>query len=203
MEIGSGGLDMKNFFQTNSFKVCGVDEVGRGPWAGPVIAAAVILPDDFSHIDLRDSKKMTLKARIKSDIEIRECAIFAFGAASVREIDSINIRMATHLAMKRAVLNLSQIPTHIDVDGRDVPVDLPSPATAIIKGDATHPHIAAASIIAKQLRDRLMTALAARHPHYGWETNAGYGTKAHQNGLAQNGICAHHRVSFKPIAALE
>lgn len=181
--------------------ICGVDEVGRGPWAGPVIAAAVILPSDFSHIDLRDSKKMSAKARAASDQKIRECAVFAFGGASVREIDQVNIRMATHLAMRRAVLSLKQSPNHIDVDGRDLPKGLPAPATSIIKGDATHPHIAAASIIAKELRDRLMCTLASRYPFYGWESNAGYGTKAHQQGLAQNGICAHHRLSFKPIAA--
>ncbi len=185
---------------SNLYKICGVDEVGRGPWAGPVIAAAVILPDDFSHIDLRDSKKMSAKARAKSDLQIRECAVFAFGGASVGEIDKLNIRMATHLAMRRAVLALKEVPHHIDIDGRDVPAELPAPATPIIKGDATHPHIAAASIIAKELRDRLMGSLALRHPHYGWETNAGYGTKAHQTGLAHNGICAHHRLSFKPIA---
>ncbi len=185
-----------------AMKICGVDEVGRGPWAGPVVSCAVILPEDISALDLRDSKKMTAKARALSAKALKERAIFAYGAASVREIDALNIRQATHLAMRRAVLALPITPDHIDIDGRDVPKDLPAPAQAIIKGDATHPHIAAASILAKELRDAQMAKLAARYPHYAWEKNAGYGTKAHQIGLAEHGITPHHRCSFAPIRAI-
>ncbi len=182
-------------------KICGVDEVGRGPWAGPVVACAVILPENYQHLDLRDSKKMTAKARASANVQIRECAIFAIASASVDEIDALNIRQSTLLAMRRAVEGLPLIPDHIDVDGRDVPPDLPAPASAIIKGDATHPHIAAASILAKEYRDQLMRELAINHPHYGWENNAGYGTKAHQAGLRSHGITPHHRCSFAPIRA--
>ncbi len=183
-------------------KICGVDEVGRGPWAGPVVACAVILPKDISALDLRDSKKMTAKARAISEEQLKSCAIFAIGEASVEEIDTLNIRQATHLAMRRAVLALPIPADQIDIDGRDIPEGLPAPAQAIIKGDATHPHIAAASILAKEYRDRLMRQLAKEYPHYAWEKNAGYGTKAHQEGLAKHGITPHHRCSFAPIRAL-
>ncbi len=183
-------------------KICGVDEVGRGPWAGPVVACAVILPDDIAGLDLRDSKKMTAKARAKSENALKACATYAMGEASVEEIDALNIRKATHLAMRRAVLALPVTPDQIDIDGRDVPDGLPAPAQAIIKGDATHPHIAAASILAKEYRDQLMRELAENYPHYGWETNAGYGTKAHQEGLKSHGVSPHHRCSFAPIRAL-
>ncbi len=182
--------------------ICGVDEVGRGPWAGPVIACAVILPKNADALDLRDSKKMTAKARALTNAQLRQCAQFAFGGASVGEIDRLNIRQATHLAMRRAVLALPNTPEQIDIDGRDVPEGLPAPANAIIKGDATHPHIAAASIMAKVLRDELMAQLAQKYPHYAWEQNAGYGTKAHQAGLKTHGITPHHRCSFAPIRAI-
>ncbi len=183
-------------------KICGVDEVGRGPWAGPVIAAAVILPAHHAHIDLRDSKKMSAKSRRIADEAIRHSSVYAYGAASVREIDIMNIREAALLAMRRAVMNLPYTPTHIDIDGNAIPKELPCPAEAIVKGDATHPHIAAASIIAKTLRDRLMTKLCVRYPQYAWSKNAGYGTKIHQEGLNISGITPHHRKSFKPIARL-
>lgn len=179
--------------------ICGVDEVGRGPWAGPVVAAAVILPEEISGLDLRDSKKMTAKARDITNAKLQECASFAIGEASVAEIDALNIRQATHLAMRRAVMALPITPDHIDIDGRDVPADLPAHAKAIIKGDATHPHIAAASIIAKVYRDELMAQLAREYPYFAWEKNAGYGTKAHQFGLDKHGITPHHRCSFAPI----
>lgn len=187
-------------------RIIGVDEVGRGCWAGPVIAAAVILPADFweraPDIILKDSKQMNAKAREISAAAIKTHAQYAIGAASVREIDRFNIRQATHLAMTRAVFSLSSEWDRLDIDGRDIPQALNHNAHAIIKGDRTHHHIAAASIVAKCFRDALMRKLARLYPEYAWENNAGYGTKAHQSGLDAKGVTPHHRVSFKPIHTL-
>ena len=179
--------------------VCGVDEVGRGPWAGPVTAAAVILDPANIPAGLNDSKKLTAARRAVLFEAIMATACVSIASASVQEIDQINILQATFLAMRRAIEGLKIKPNFALIDGNKIPPNLPCAAQAIIKGDARSLSIAAASIVAKVTRDRLMCDLSATFPGYGWETNAGYGTKAHQEGLAKLGITPHHRVSFKPI----
>lgn len=178
--------------------VAGVDEVGRGPWAGPVTAAAVILTGD-PPLGLNDSKKLSAKKRETLEPLIKAASHHAIAEATVEEIDALGIRKATHLAMRRAIAKLPVVPDHLLIDGNDLPADLPCPATTIVKGDSVSSSIAAASVLAKTWRDRGMVALAQQHPGYGWETNAGYGTKAHQAGLAANGVTQHHRRSFAPI----
>jgi ribonuclease HII len=186
--------------------VAGIDEAGRGPWAGPVVAAAVILPEDALAPDLasllNDSKKLTGKRRDLLFDAILDGAEAGIGMASVDEIDSLNILNATYLAMRRAVENLPTAPAHVLVDGNRLPPDLPCTADAIVKGDGRCASIAAASIIAKVFRDRLMRELAESYPGYGWRRNAGYGTAEHKAGLEKHGITPHHRKSFSPIAAL-
>ncbi len=179
--------------------VCGVDEVGRGPWAGPVTAAAVILDPANIPAGLKDSKKLTAARREALFTEIMASSVVCVASASVQEIDRINILQATFLAMRRAIDGLAVKPEFALIDGNKIPPDLPYEARAIVKGDARSLSIAAASIIAKVTRDRLMCDLSATYPGYGWETNMGYGTKAHQEGLARLGVTPHHRVSFKPI----
>ena len=178
--------------------IIGVDEVGRGPWAGPVTACAVILnPDNIPH-GLNDSKKLNVVRRNELFLKIMESSLVSCVHVDVEEIDKINILQATFRAMERSILKLP-IPDHILIDGNKLPPNLPSPATAIIKGDTKSASIAAASIIAKVTRDQLMTDLSLEYPGYGWEKNAGYGTKMHQLGLLNNGVTPHHRRSFKPI----
>lgn len=182
--------------------IAGIDEVGRGPWAGPVVACACILPPDFPQdilLKLGDSKKITAKKRETLEPLIAAHSLYAYGEASVEEIDALNILQATFLAMRRAIAALSQKPNFVLVDGNHNIKGLNIPQKAIIKGDSLCASIAAASIMAKVHRDRLMTHLAEQFPHYAWQSNAGYGTKAHQEGLAQFGISPHHRKSFKPI----
>ncbi len=179
--------------------VCGVDEAGRGPWAGPVVAAAVILnPADIPE-GLNDSKKLTAKQREALFDEISARAKVGTGITEVAEIDEINILNATYLAMRRAIDALPHPPAHALIDGNRLPPDLPCTAETIVKGDGRSLSIAAASIIAKVTRDRIMVALAQQFPGYGWEKNAGYGVPAHQEGLKRLGVTPHHRVSFKPI----
>lgn len=182
--------------------IVGVDEVGRGPWAGPVMAAAVILDPYNIPEGMKDSKKISSKKRDVLFEEIMATAMVGIGEASVAEIDTHNIRQATFLAMNRAIANLPTQPDFAFIDGRDIPDGLTIPAQPVIKGDDTVLSIAAASIVAKVSRDRLMARLAQVHPHFAWEKNAGYGTKAHQEGLALHGITEHHRKSFAPIKAL-
>ena len=178
--------------------IIGVDEVGRGPWAGPVTACAVILdPDNIPH-NLNDSKKLNAARRNELFLKIMESSLVSCVHVDVEEIDKINILQATFRAMERSILKLP-IPDHILIDGNKLPPNLPSPATAIIKGDTKSASIAAASIIAKVTRDQLMADLSLEYPGYGWEKNAGYGTKMHQLGLLNNGVTPHHRRSFKPI----
>ncbi len=179
--------------------VCGVDEVGRGPWAGPVVAAAVILDPKNIPAGLNDSKKLTAARRAVLFEAITASGTVAIGSASVAEIDRINILQATFLAMRRAVEGLAMPPEFALIDGNKTPPGLPCAARTVVKGDARSLSIAAASIIAKVTRDKLMCDLSATYPGYGWETNMGYGTKAHQEGLAALGVTPHHRVSFKPI----
>ncbi|MEM7269633.1 MAG: ribonuclease HII [Pseudomonadota bacterium] len=178
--------------------VCGVDEVGRGPWAGPVVAAAVILDLETAPTGLNDSKKLTARRR-EILFEALQSHSIGVGMASVAEIDEINILNASHLAMRRAVEALPVRPAHALIDGNRIPVGLPCAAECLVKGDQRSVSIAAASIIAKVTRDRLMAELAKAHPGYGWETNAGYGVKAHSEALKRLGVTQHHRRSFKPI----
>lgn len=187
------------FEATAPHPVCGVDEVGRGPWAGPVTAAAVILDPANIPAGLNDSKKLSKARREGLYTEIMASAMVSIASASVQEIDQINILQATFLAMQRAVKSLDITPVFALIDGNKIPPNLPCDAQAIVKGDARSLSISAASIVAKVTRDRLMCDLSATYPGYSWETNMGYGTKAHQEGLARLGITPHHRVSFKPI----
>src|SRR5579863_8369352 len=179
--------------------VCGVDEAGRGPLAGPVVAAAVIL--DRKHIPkgLNDSKQLDEHTREELFPRIMEMALaVGVGEASVGEIDLVNIRQATHLAMARAVRALSVAAGFALVDGNDPPA-LPCKCQTLIKGDTLSVSIAAASIIAKVTRDRMMVALHDIHPGYNWKSNKGYGTPDHLAGLKSCGVTAHHRRSFSPI----
>ena len=179
-------------------RVAGVDEVGRGPLAGPVVAAAVILPRDCWIDGVDDSKRLNPDRRRDLYERIRAaCIAVGVGAASAREIDSINIRRATALAMQRAVARLGDV-DHLLVDGLAVPELGTETHTAIVGGDGCVHCISAASIIAKVTRDGLMARLAARYPQYGWERNMGYGTREHLDALDRLGPTPHHRASFQP-----
>ena len=182
--------------------VCGVDEAGRGPLCGPVVAAAVIL-DPARPIDgLADSKKLSEAARERLAPQIRERALaWAVAEASVEEIDRLNILHATMLAMQRAVMALGTAPAEVRIDGNRCPT-LPYPARAIVKGDATEPSISAASILAKTARDAAMRELDARWPQYGLAVHKGYPTAAHLAALAEHGVQAFHRRSFAPVKKL-
>ncbi|SEQ00849.1 ribonuclease HII [Thalassovita taeanensis] len=180
-------------------RVAGVDEVGRGPLAGPVTAAAVVL--DPAHIPpgLNDSKKLTAKRRQALIALLLEHADVSIAHASVEEIDEINILRASHLAMERAIAGLRTPPDFALIDGNLIPRGLTLPARAIIKGDALSLSIAAASIAAKTRRDQMMWDLAQQFPGYGWDSNAGYPTKQHREALQNLGVTPHHRRSFKPV----
>ena len=180
--------------------ICGIDEAGRGPWAGPVVAAAVILPVKKRPRGLDDSKQLSPEMRESLALEIRACAEVGLGIASPEEIDQLNILRATHLAMRRAFEALALRPVAALIDGNSLP-DLPCAMEAIVDGDACVAAISAASIIAKVERDRMMVELCARHPGYLFAKHKGYGTPEHQAALARLGPCAIHRMSFKPVAA--
>jgi ribonuclease HII len=182
--------------------IAGVDEVGRGPLAGPVLAAAVVLPPDVAIRGVDDSKKLSAerRAELYDEIVARAVAIGVAGA-STREVDRINILRASHLAMRRALERLRLKPDHVFVDGLPVP-DLGWEYTAVVDGDAKVHCIACASIVAKVVRDRIMHLLASRYPGYGWDTNAGYGTAAHRGAIVQLGLTPHHRRSFEPNSQL-
>jgi len=188
-EIAIGGL------------VCGIDEVGRGPLAGPVLAAAVILDPRRLPSALRDglddSKKLTARARERFAQELKSCAKIGLGAASVAEIDRINILRATYIAMRRALAALPVQPGAALVDGNRAP-KLPCRVETVVGGDGLSLSIAAASIIAKVTRDRLMQSLALRYKGYGWTTNMGYGTEEHRTAIVRLGLTPHHRLSFQP-----
>ncbi|WP_420587247.1 ribonuclease HII [Ruegeria sp.] len=189
----------KALMARGSLRIAGVDEVGRGPLAGPVVAAAVILnPEDIPE-GLNDSKKLTAKRRAALDAALRDRAEFAVAEASVSEIDEHNILRASHLAMARAVAALDPAPDFLLIDGNMIPRGLKIPSQAVVKGDARSVSIAAASILAKNWRDQLMVDLAQQHPGYGWETNAGYPSKQHKEALRNLGVTPHHRRSFKPV----
>lgn len=181
--------------------VAGVDEAGRGPWAGPVVAAAVILDPQRFPPGINDSKKLNSAKREALYDAILAHAKAGVGIATVEEIDRLNILGATKLAMCRAVELLGVIPDIALVDGNRAPA-MPCRVKTVIGGDAKSLSIAAASIIAKVTRDRIMCELAREFPFYGWEKNAGYGTALHQNGLAAHGVTIHHRKTFAPIRAL-
>jgi ribonuclease HII len=178
--------------------ICGIDEAGRGPLAGPVVAAAVILPRKGRPKGLDDSKQLTAEAREELASKIRAVGIVAVGIASVEEIDTLNILRASHLAMRRAFDALAQAPVAAIVDGNMAP-DLPCPVECVIDGDVIVPIVSAASIIAKVERDRLMIELCAQFPGYAFSKHKGYSTPEHQEALARLGPCAIHRRSFKPV----
>ena len=193
LELQAGGI------------VAGVDEVGRGPLAGPVVAAAVVIPpadvDALAEAGLDDSKKLTARRREHLYRLIVQSCHCAVGAGSVADIDNVNILGASLMAMRRAVAALRVAPDFALVDGNMLP-DLPCAAAAVVKGDSRSLSIAAASVVAKVLRDRAMAGLAARYPAYGWERNVGYGTREHREALQRFGATPHHRRSFAPVAQL-
>ncbi len=182
--------------------ICGIDEAGRGPWAGPVSAAAVILDRGNIPEGLNDSKKLTEAKREALYPQIMATADVGLGLVSAQEIDEINILQATYLAMQRAIANLKSKPTLALIDGNRAP-KLFCATQTIIGGDAKSLSIAAASIIAKVTRDRIMLELDQQFPHYGFAKHKGYGTAAHATALAQHGPCTEHRRSFKPISTFK
>ena len=185
-------------------RVCGIDEAGRGPLAGPVVAAAVILPPGYSLPGLNDSKKLTAKKRevlytaLMEDEAVQKC----IAQATVQEIDELNILRATHLAMRRAAEGLPGGADFCLIDGLPVP-GFPLPSRSIVKGDARCLSIAAASILAKVWRDHYMNELDRQFPAYGFARHAGYGTKAHIQAIHEHGITVHHRRTFAPVTQLE
>jgi ribonuclease HII len=182
--------------------ICGVDEAGRGPLAGPVYAAAVILDPARPIAGLDDSKKLSERSRERLEIEIRQHALaWSIAYATVEEIDSLNILQATLLAMQRAVETLALCPTEVLIDGNRCP-RLDIPACAIVGGDATVAEISAASILAKTARDAEMRLLHQRFPQYGLDRHKGYGTAAHLAALAAHGAAPFHRRSFAPVRAI-
>ncbi len=184
-------------------RICGIDEAGRGPLAGPVVAAAVILPMGYELPGLNDSKKLTARRRellyeaLMADERVQK----SIASADVREIDELNILRATHLAMQRAALGLTPRPDYCLIDGLAVP-GFPLTSHNLVKGDARSLSIAAASILAKVTRDRYMKQLDTLFPQYGFARHAGYGTKAHMQAIHQYGITEHHRRSFAPVAQM-
>jgi ribonuclease HII len=192
----------RSYFARGIRRVAGVDEAGRGPLAGPVVAAAVLVGPQTPVIEgINDSKQLTGRRREILAAAICASLPYAVGAASAREIDRLNIRRATALAMARALRRLGARDAVI-VDGLPVP-ELGCEHDALVDGDAKCYAIACASIVAKTVRDRLMTKLAARHPAYGWERNAGYGTADHLAAITAEGVTAHHRRSFAPVLQQE
>lgn len=178
--------------------ICGIDEVGRGPLAGPVVACAVILNKGHQYTGLNDSKQLSANKRkdLENDLSTNVYD-YAYGSASVDEIDRINIYEATKIAMKRAIAGLSVQPDHLLIDAMTLDTDIPQ--TSIIKGDAKSISIAAASVLAKEHRDHYMKELSKKHNVYGFEKNVGYGTQQHLDGIKKHGIISEHRKSFEPI----
>ncbi len=199
---------VRKTLKTRTGHCMGVDEVGRGCLAGPVVACAVLMdkPEKFPSEDvifLRDSKTLSAKQRLRSYHALRQCALYATASASVEEIDRYNILQATMIAMQRAVHKLcAKLPPALApvaiIDGNRAP-ELDIPYLCAVQGDQHYVSVASASIIAKTVRDRLMTQYHARYPFYGWEANAGYGTKKHLQGLKEHGVTPLHRRSFRPV----
>jgi len=187
--------------------VCGIDEVGRGPLAGPVVAACVIIPVEIRNAEfinyIQDSKKLTEIKRKNLFQDIQKHCHVGLGQCSPQEIDELNILWATMEAMKRALADMSRksgvMPDFALVDGNRLPPDMPCPAMAVVKGDGKSKSIAAASIIAKVTRDEFMTKIAADYPHYGWESNSAYPAPKHLAAIKTHGITDHHRKSFGPV----
>jgi len=179
--------------------VAGVDEAGRGPLAGPVVAAAVILPAKGIPRGINDSKQLSAAERLRLHDRLKDCAVVGIGIVEADEIDRLNIYWATMKAMEMAVAALGCAPGHVLVDGNRLP-RWGHPATAIVKGDAISLSIAAASIVAKHTRDTIMIAHAESHPHYGWHSNKGYSAPEHLRALREHGPCPLHRRSFAPVA---
>jgi ribonuclease HII len=181
--------------------VAGIDEAGRGPLAGPVVAAAVILPDGFAHETLNDSKKLKAaeRERIHAELESAPGVFIGVGEASVAEIDRLNILRATHLAMERAVRSLPELPDFCLIDGWPVP-RFPVPHEGVVGGDALSLSIAAASVVAKVVRDRWVMEVDAEWPQYAFAKHKGYGTELHLQLIRKHGPCPLHRRSFEPIA---
>jgi len=187
------------YFARGVRRVAGVDEAGRGPWAGPVIAAAVVVTPDAACLEgVNDSKQLTRRRREQLAAAIVSSLPYALGAASVREVDRLNIRRATALAMHRALARLDAAADVVLVDGLAVP-ELGFAHEAMVDGDARCYAVASASIRAKTVRDRLMVRLGGRYPDFGWDKNAGYGTAAHRAALERCGPTPHHRRSFTPV----
>ena len=181
--------------------ICGVDEVGRGPLAGPVVTCAVVLNDQHHYVGINDSKQLSAKKRAAFETALKEgVADYAFGIATVDEIDEYNIYQATQMAMVRAVEQLKTRPTHMLVDAMKLPLDIHQ--QSLVKGDAKSVSIAAASILAKEYRDRYMRELDEQYPGYEFSKNVGYGTKAHLERLKQLGVTPEHRKSFEPIKSM-
>lgn len=177
--------------------ICGVDEAGRGPLAGPVYAAAVILSPENPIVGLNDSKKLSEKKReALYDVILEKAVAYCIASASVEEIESYNILGATYLAMTRAVAGLAETPALALIDGNRIPPHLSAPAQTVVKGDALSESIAAASILAKVSRDRVLKELDAQYPQYGFAVHKGYGTAAHTAALREFGPCPEHRPSF-------
>ncbi len=180
-------------------RIAGVDEVGRGPLAGPVTAAAVVLDPARIPDGLNDSKKLSRKKREALYAQILEVADVSIAHATVEEIEKHNILRASNIAMVRALEGLKTLPDYCLIDGTMIPRGLALPAETIIRGDSRSVSISAASIVAKVCRDCVMLSLAQQHPGYGWETNMGYGSKSHMSALRDLGVTPHHRRTFKPI----
>ena len=183
-------------------KIAGIDEAGRGPWAGPVVSASVILPIGLNIEGLNDSKKLTASERERLYSTIMSSAHVGIASTTSTEIDKLNIRIATLQAMRNSLLSLAVGADFALIDGRDVPENLPCPGKAVIKGDSKSISIAAASIIAKVTRDRFMANLALEFPNYGFEKHKGYGTALHSKALEMYGVTIHHRRSYRPIKKL-
>ena len=187
--------------QNNKAIICGIDEVGRGPLAGPVVTCAVILNPGHRYLGLNDSKKVSAKNRAILNQQLKEGVTdYAYGIATSAEIDEMNIYQATRLAMQRAIDQLNIRPTQLLIDAMTLDNEISQ--TSIIKGDAKSVSIAAASIMAKEYRDHYMKELAKQYPGYDFEKNVGYGTKAHLEGIAQNGVISEHRKTFEPIKSI-
>ena len=201
----SCGLKHERALRARGFVViAGIDEAGRGPLAGPVVAAAVILPERFRHKTLNDSKQLTelQRERTYADLLANADVKWAVAAVEVEEIDRLNILRASHEAMRRAVAALATVPDHVLIDG--LPVHpFPILQTALVGGDALSFSIAAASVIAKVTRDRIMVEMHARHPEYGFAQHKGYGTELHLAKLRAHGPCPIHRRSFAPVQQTE
>lgn len=180
-------------------RVVGLDEVGRGPLAGPVVACAVVLDPGNIPVGLNDSKQLSLTERERLYAEVLATADVAIASVSALGIDQTDIRKASLEAMRRAALSLCRRPDFAVIDGRDVPPGLPCPGKAFVKGDSRSVSIAAASVVAKVTRDRMMEAAGLVHPGYGFEKHAGYATVVHRRAIIELGPCSLHRMSFRPL----